>query len=216
MRVVDMNVTENPVCPFPLKLYNVSGKMLCGPANPVKTQCDSVVFPTFFIPYNFVCGKAVGYGYYVNSAFHYSTISGYNNIDSPYLSGLSITSRNSKLGNRQHIWSYVGGFYESGSSTFNCPCASYPGRAAPSFVGNDYHCESGTHSTPSSQWHTSNPLWDGKGCYSGSKCCTLGRAPWFWKTLSMEATSDIEVRWCQPHDISYDKTGIEHLEIYVY
>ena len=36
------------------------------------------------------------------------------------------------------------------------------GRAAPSFVGIDFFCESGAHSTPSGQWYLSNPLWDGK------------------------------------------------------
>ena len=88
-------------------------------------------------------------------------------------------------------------------------------RAAPSFVGSDFHCESDTHSSPSKQWHTSNPLWDGKGCYSGSKCCSPSHAPWFLKALPVEATSDIEVRWCQPAGVN-DKTDIEQLEIYVF
>ena len=42
------------------------------------------------------------------------------------------------------------------------------------------------------------------------------RAPWFFKALPEEATSNIEVRWCQPAGISSDKTGIEQLEIYVF
>ena len=58
-------------------------------------------------------------------------------------------------------------------------------------------------------------FWDGKGCYSGSKCCSPSRAPWFWKALPVEATSDIEVHWCQPAGVN-DKTGIEQLEIYVF
>ena len=176
--------------------------------------CDSLTFYTHHIPYNFVCGKAVGYGYYQPHAFYYGTSTGYNTIDDAYLSGLSIT--NKKQGQRQHIWSYAAGYYESSSSTANCPCARYPGMTAPSFVNADFYCESGPNTTISVNWYTSNPLWDGKGCYSGSKCCSHTRAPWFFKALPEEATSDIEVRLCKPAGISIDKTAIEELEIYVF
>ena len=215
MRVGYLNVTNaTNSCPDPLTLYNASGKKLCGPTNTDSTKCDPLTFHTYHISYNFVCGKAVGYGYYAPCAFHYSTTTGYNTIDDPYLSGLSITNR--KQGQRQHIWSYVAGYREFSTHTCNCPCAVNAGRAPPSFVDTDFHCESGSHATPTSLWYTSNPLWDGKGCYSGSKCCNPSRAPWFFKALPVEATSDIEVRWCQPNGIAVDKSGIEELEIYVY
>ena len=214
MRVGYLNVTSTTTsCPDPLTLYNVSGKKLCGPTSTVSTNCDSLIFHTYRIPYNFVCGKAVGYGYYQPYAFFYSTINRYT-IDDAYLSGLSITNGNQRQ--RQHIWSYAVGYGDSGYNAGNCPCASSPGRPVPSFVGCDFYCESGTHTTPSRQWHTSNPLWDGKGCYSGSKCCNPSRAPWFFKALPVEATSDVEVRWCQPRGIANDRTGIEQLEIYVW
>ena len=183
---------------------------MCGPTNTGGTKCDPVTFHTHYIPYNFVCGRAVGYGFGSTCAFHFSTSSGYNTTDA-YLSGLSITS--GEQGQRQHIWSYAAGYRESSSHTCNCPCADSAGRAAPSFVGVDFHCESATHSTPSTLWYPSNPLWDGKGCYSGSKCCSLSRAPWFFKALPVQATSDIEVRWCQPNGITIDRTGIEQLYI---
>ena len=117
----------------------------------------------------------------------------------------------------EHIWSYVAGYRESSTQLCNCPCAVRAGRAAPSFVGTDFHCESGTHRTPNKKWYTYNPLWDGKGCYSSSKCCNPSRAPWFFKALPEEATSDIEVRWCQAYAGAVsDRTGIEQLEIYVF
>ena len=215
MRVGYLNVTNTTTsCPAPLTLYNASGKKLCGPTNTDNTKCDPLTFHTHHIPYNFVCGKAVGYGYYAPCAFYYSTSTGYNTINDAYLSGLSITNKN--RGQRQHIWSYVAGYRESSFQLCNCPCAVNAGRAAPSFVGTDFHCESGSHRTPTRRWYTYNPLWDGKGCYSGSKCCSRSRAPWFFKALPEEATSDIEVRWCQPNGIANDKSGIEELEIYVY
>ncbi len=215
MRVGYLNVSNTTTsCPDPLTLYNASGKKLCGPTNTDRTKCDPLTFYTYQIPYNFVCGKAVGYGYYAPYAFSFSTTTGYNTIDDRYLSGLSITNR--KQGQRQHIWSYAAGYRETPYGSYNCPCAVNAGHAAPSFVGSDFFCESGTHTTPSKQWHTSNPLWDGKGCYSGSKCCSRSRAPWFFKALPEETTSDIEVRWCQPRGIANYKTGIEQLEIYVF
>ena len=166
MRVGYLNVTNTTnSCPAPLTLYNASGKKLCGPTSTDKTKCDSFTVYTYHIPYNFVCGRAVGYGYYKNAAFYYSTTTGFNTIDDPYLSGLSITNRMRQK--RQHIWSYVAGYCDTVSSSGNCPCASSKGSDAPKFVGSDFFCESGSHTTPTKQWYTSNPLWDGKGCYSG-------------------------------------------------
>ena len=215
MRVGYLDVTNTTTsCPDPLTLYSAPGKQLCGPTSTDGRKCDPVTFHTYHIPYNYVCGRAVGYGYNATCAFHFSTISGYNTIDDAYLSGLSITNR--KRGQRQHIWSYAAGYGDYYYDTCNCPCARYPGRAAPSFVGIDFHCESASHSSPSTQWYTSNQLWDGKGCYSGSNCCSPSRAPWFFKALPVEATSDIEVRWCQPGwRFAIGRTGIEQLEIYI-
>ena len=70
-------------CPEPLTLYDASGKKLCGPTNTDSIKCDSLTFHTHHIPYNFVCGKAVAYGYYAPCAFHYSTTTGYNTIMIP-------------------------------------------------------------------------------------------------------------------------------------
>ena len=195
-------------CPGSLTLYNASGKKLCGPTNTITTLCDFLTFHTNHIPYNFVCGKAVGYGFHQPVAFsHYD-------LNHAYLSGLSITYK--KCGKRHHIWSYAAGYREYTYSLANCLCSVSGGRSAPSFVGNAYYCESVTHTTPSRQWHTSNTLWDGKGCYSGSRCCDNTRMPWFWKALPEETTSDIEVRLCKPGGITNDKTGIEQFELYVY
>ena len=209
-RLVHLDLTKSASgCPDPLTMYNVSGKKLCGPTNTISYMCDSVTFHTHRIPYNFVCGKAIGYGFYQPHGFaHYSA-----GINGAYLSGLSITYK--RCGQRHHIWSYAAGYREYGYSSWNCPCAYSRGYAA-SFIGSDFYCESSTHTTPTQQWHTSNPLWDGKGCHSDSGCCGHARMPWFWKVLPEEATSDIELRLCKPGGIDKDKVGIEQFEIYVY
>ena len=213
MRVAYINMTGSSAsCPRNMVTFTSSGKKMCGStAYRGKKVCDSYSFPTYSIPFDYVCGKVVGYSHYQQYAFYYSTLSGYNTIDNAYLSGLSITYWKERQ--RQHIWTYAAGYYESSSSVHNCPCAAYQGTAAPSFVGNDYYCESGPHEALSNQWYTSNPLWDGQGCYRNSKCCKNTRMPWFWKAMPDTIVSDLEVRFCQPGSYSF---GVEQLELYIY
>ena len=65
MRVGYLNISDATTkCPESLTLYDASGKKLCGPTNTDSIKCDSLTFHTHHIPYNFVCSKAVGYGYY--------------------------------------------------------------------------------------------------------------------------------------------------------
>ena len=211
-RVGLINMTnDNSSCPRHLELIEQSGKRMCySPL--IGARFTSVVFPTFNIKYNHVCGRAVGYAYGGPLAFFYSVSGSYKSIDQPYVQGLSITYTIND--ERKHIWSLVGGYSNSGDGTaWNCPCAGGSSYRPPSYVGNDYYCESGTHSTPSGKWYMDNPLWDGQGCHSSSRCCDNRRQPWFWQILPEMTDSDIEVRWLRP---SGNNVGIEQLELYVY
>ena len=213
MRVAFLNMTDTRAnCPYPLTLVTQSGKRMC--VSPTSgAQFSTVEFGAYSIDYNYVCGRAVGYAKYRNYAFHYSATS-YKSIEQSYVNGLSITCQ--IKGQRNHIWSFASGYQDSAGSTANCPCATVPGRSTPSFVGQNYYCESGPHSAPANKWYTSNPLWDGKGCYSKSKCCGNSRLPWFMTALPETINSDIEVRWMTPQGHSYGMTGIEQLELYVF
>ena len=106
---------------------------------------------------------------------------------------------------------------DSNYPRFNCPCALYPGQAAPPFVGEKYFCESGNTGRFEFQWYLDNPLWDSQGCASGSTCCDRG-GPWFTTTLSQEVRDDIEVRMCLTDSVDSDVfgLGIDQLEIFVY
>ena len=205
---LNMNDTDS-TCPSSLVNTTQSGKRMCyspftGPL------FSSVEYETFGINYNFVCGKAVGYGYNTPHAFYYGARS-YTSIDQPYVEGLSISQYTKH--NRVHIWTFAAGYQESGSSAYNCPCATYSGSTSPNFVGKNYYCESGSHSTPDNKWYTANPLWDGEGCYYASRCCDNSRQPWFLRALPETANSDIEVRCMRP---SGSGVGIEQLEIYIF
>ena len=196
-------------CPPPLTQYWAGEKKVCGPS--LSYRCDSVLFPVYGISYNRVCGRALGYQFFVPAAFYDSTPSlRYN-----YLSGLSITQGRLDDDN-SHIWSYAVGASEIIETTLNCPCAKHPGSSPASYVGNDYYCDTATVTYGPQEWFTNNTLWDGKDCYPGSNCCANTRQPWFWRTLEQETNNDITVRWCTTRELWWDKFGTELLEIYIH
>ena len=215
MRVAHINMSEPCfTCPPPLAQYWANGTKVCGPA--VSGACDSVVFPVHGVKYNYVCGRAVGYSFYYPIGLYFGADDSYSfTIDQHYLSGLSIT--HGAPGSRNHIWSYAAGLREDTSHAFNCPCAAHPSTEplTPDYVGDHYYCDTATYYHPKREWYTNNTLWDGKDCYSGSKCCSNDRLPWFWRTLPQETTDDVEVRWCT-QKIRDDKVSTELLEIFVH
>ena len=90
---------------------------------------------------------------------------------------------------RKHIWTYVGGEREGTTDYYDdCPCNSGITNYSPSFVGENYYCES-------SSTGYDDILWDGQQCNGNeSPCCTAPNMPWFNTTLNDATTSDIEVR----------------------
>ena len=149
-----------------------------------------------------------GYDYRSPDAFAIQS----SNIDSYYVDGVSITYGSNP---RQHIWTLSGGWYETCLSSGGCPCnngnfASPP----PSFVGNDYYCESGL--IVSSILYANDPLWDGQNCNGPeSTCCTNPNIPWFLKILNEITTHDIELRVCSSQGLPDEDTPLDIIEIYV-
>ena len=204
MRAAYINMTDAAnSCPVGLTYYTQSSTHICS-SSILSGGCTSVNFPTFDVPFTKVCGRALGYQYGHTDAFNGGT------IDSEYVEGLSVTHGTP----RNHIWTFVAG-YSKDDHNFccNCPCASpNPGPAAPSFVGENFFCESGITGIHEDQWYLDDPLWDSQGCASGSTCCDRG-GPWFTTTLSQVASDDIEVRWCSLN--AGEESGVEQLEIYI-
>ena len=210
MRVANIDMTnENNTCPENLTYTVPSSVRMCRSSH-TTAGCTSVTFPAHMIPYTKVCGRAHGYGYTTPDAFRASETSG-QTIEGYYVDGLSVTHGRP----RSHVWTFAAGV----SKTFNhpksnCPCAApYPGAAAPSFVGEDYFCESGSNGTIyQAQWFLRDPLWDSQGCATGSTCCDRG-GPWFSTEVNEETRDDIEVRWCSSYD--NEDIGVDQLEIYI-
>ena len=136
-RIAYFDTTRGGSCPNGLRtVTNTSTKQTaCG--RTVNRGCTSLQFSPNGA-YTNVCGRVRGYQYYYPEAFN----SGTNSIDSHYLEGISITHGTP----RTHIWSYVAGLTELSHTNHRCPCArSDPTDRylVPSFVGEDFYCESG-------------------------------------------------------------------------
>ena len=141
--VAFINMTDTSYnCPTGLNLTSYS-KRTCGKSHTTIGGCSSTTFSVGSLPYSRVCGRIRGYQFGVTGAFVISFIQG---INSNYVGGVSLT--HGGAGNRQHIWTFAAGLSEVTSMwpSHGCPCDTAPPSVVPTFVGNDYFCESGSNS----------------------------------------------------------------------
>ena len=178
-------------CPPSWVEENVDGVRACGRGN-TGGGCVSTMFNTVRQQlYRKVCGRAIGYQYGSTDAF---AIFGNPTINEVYVDGLSITYGVP----RQHIWTYAAALREGPSSYTgsNCPCSNDPGASPPSFLGNNWYCESGNPNPYTPIYLLPNdPLWDGKNCEG--TCCSNGKSPpWFSVELPAPTNDYVEARIC--------------------
>ncbi len=136
-------------------------------------------------------------------------------IEGDYIDGISLTyGRNS----RQHIWSFIG--YTSAAYP-NCPCSTNAARTTPSYIGENYFCESGTADleVDPAETFVNDPIWDGQNCESTQDpgCCTrgdLGNGEWFYREFTVPFTPDVELRICTDGTIDDEDIGLQLLELY--
>ena len=221
-RVAFLNMTDpDQQCPGAWILANYNRNMrLCGTDGYIFSGtprgCFSAMYSTYGISYSRVCGRVRGYQYSAPNAFYTSNSS----IDSYYLSGVSLT--HGPPGARQHIWTFAAGYGEGNTGSYGCPCAdrSFALAYVPSFVRNDFFCESGNpRARSTSPLLYTDPLWDGQGCAS-PPCCELSyppgmTAPWFCKQLPQTTTDDIEARICRNNIHGNEDTPVELVELYI-
>ena len=127
-------------------------------------------------------------------------------VEDNYLDGVALLYGQTQP--RTHIWSFASGYWQA-SGPHSCPCVG--GAQPPSFVGNDYFCESG-HRGQSAHWYTGNRLWDGQDCGS-SACCLQSGLPFFTKTLPSPTEAPIIVKICGDQDD--ENIGLERMEVFV-
>ena len=204
-RVVYINPTLYNSCPSGLRKVSIpnTNKQACG--GTVDRGCSSVIF-TVDQNYTDICGIVQGYQFYSPNAFEGDAS---KTIDDIYVDGISITQGSP----RRHVWTYAAN-YEEGSSV-QCPCTTSNGRVdhpPPSFVGDDYYCETGFVSGARGvAWE--DPLWDGKGCTRPEdRCCQ--RFGWFHKIVP-SSDDHIELRWCVDQGLSNEDIFVDLAEIWV-
>ena len=223
MRVANVDMKHgDSECPSGFQHVVESKMHLCNKT--VSVGCSSAYFPTHGLQYSKVCGRIIGYQWGSPDAFcpSYASCTFIQNppstvtIDDVYADGISITHGTAP---RKHIWTLPAGYSSNSNSYYTCPCTnptSYPG-IEPSFIRNDYYCESGN---PDDVWQTQlyagDPLWDGLGCTTeSSTCCDGDIRPYFCKELPAPTTDDIEVRLCLDEGPSNENVLVEVIELYV-
>ena len=178
--------------------------------------CDNTMFPVN-MEYSKVCGRIKAYQVGIMEAFRQA------HINRRYLDGISIT-HGGDLGNANgvpatHIWSLAAANSERPTTSANrrCPCNN-GGNNLPSFVGEDYFCETaikGSTTGLAGQLLDNDLLWDGKGCLATSGCCSRVDGPYFIKQLETKTTDGIDVRICTNAAGSGEDIAVELIEIYV-
>ena len=180
--------------------------------------CVSKNFTVYGTNYSHVYGKVIAYQNRNPVGLHFNS----RNIDQPYVYGVSLTHGQNP---RKHIWTFVGATDETTSRpSFKCPCINtniHSLIVIPSYVGNDYFCDtslSNYYSTYSGTLYPDDPLWDGQGCGPSNTCCSVSSGcnkspPWFIKHLPSYTNNDVEMRYCRPDPSG--STPIETVELYV-
>lgn len=217
MRVANLNLTNtSQECPPNTRLSLFVPIRVCD----ISTNsggCSSSMFSVQGITYNQVCGMIIGYQQGLTDAFN-APLSMTVTIDGHYVDGVSLTHGSSP---RKHIWTFASARDEVGRFPHtNCPCTNSTQSASatppPSFVGNDYFCDTGSTGSASSQtFYLDDPLWDGTGCGAADTCCSLNNPPWFLKQLPSSTTDDIEMRICRDSHQTDERVHIQTVEIYV-
>ena len=213
-RAAYLNMSDpTQTCPPAWELIATPRRSCARPSSAAGQICYSAMLPTQGIQYSQVCGRIIGYQFGHPQAFRFTQG---RTIDEQYVDGVSLTYGSP----RQHIWTFANALDEVGAgyNGSRCTCTdSLRPNPPPSFVGNDYFCETGA--SPGQRWsHTfyaDDPLWDGQGCGPTSTCCTFNNPPWFCKQLPQPTNADLEVRLCSFQSTYVENTPIELVEIYV-
>jgi len=210
-RIAKLNITAGDDCPLGWSKGNNENVRFCRIASDDSQVCSSAFFSTKGKGYRNVCGRVMGHqkggpGGFAGARYFNNSING------SYMDGVSITRGKP----HEHIWTYVIGTSDDYNYPFwNCPCASIPGPASPSFVGSNFYCESGDTGTwEANPYYFNDVLWDGSGC-TKSHCCHNNVQPWFLHSFEESSSDDIEVRICTVWKYSIGATLVDYVELKV-
>ena len=212
-RIAFLNTSDDTqVCPAALGEIT-SPVRSCGRPT-INYGCFGELWSTGDAEYSQVCGRIIAYQVGTTDGFNidleHNGFSG-SDINSAYVDGISLTHGDP----RQHIWTFAAGSNEGGD-VYGCYCngSSAGALRPPSFVGDNYFCESGRVASRGygNGFFLDDPLWDGMNCVV-TDCCEFNNPPWFMAYLPNPTTDDIEFRLC--FDESGEDVAIQLMEVYV-
>ena len=180
-RAAYLNMSDpTQTCPSAWELITTPRRTCARPSGAGFSPCYSAMFAIQGIQYSHVCGRIIGYQFGSIQAFFLENLNQLQTINERYVDGVSLTYYGSP---RQHIWTFANALDETSpnndESRCSCTDSSRP-NTAPSFVGNDYFCETGVplgQQFNSVAFYADDPLWDGQGCGPTSTCCTFNDPP---------------------------------------
>ena len=209
MRVGYLNMSKpNATC------INSISHPLCDRFNSSSGGCNGTFFNTYGISYQHICGQVRGYQYRIADGIYPNDDNSDDSIDGYYVDGVSITHGSNP---RKHIWTYICGQLQYGTNHQNCPCNSDSEATLPSYVSNDYYCESAQSKNGWPNDVFTDVLWDGQNCPGiEANCCISSKMPWFLKTLTNSVTDNIEVRLCSSQGYSNKATPVDIIELFVH
>ena len=154
-----------------------------------------------------VCGKNRGFktGTVDNFAAHGR---GSNTpLRGNYADGVSLTYGHLNY----HIWTFAAASSRFGIVTCSCHNENPEGTTPPSYVRNDYFCDTDYRGESSRRV----ALWEMNSWTDINKCCSFNSPPWFYRQLQQPTTDDIEMRVCRDQERIDEDIQIQVTEIYV-
>lgn len=214
-RIAYLNMSDpNQMCPHEMDTITDPVRS-CDKRIDNRGDCAHAQYDSYGIPFTRVCGRIVGYQISSPDAFRPYFENRDWTIEEPYADGVLLSYGFSP---RKHIWTFANGVDDTTANTYSCPCTGrgdFEG-VVPSFIGNDYFCETGSHALwQAGRFYNEDPLWDGQGCTGASTCCSFNSPPWFCKQLSAATSENVELRLCQDQHEGDENTALSLYEIYV-
>ena len=195
------NCPNNEFVPHNLNNYHVCR------AKGTVVYCASLQLESHGVKYSQVCGTAKGYQAGSTHAFKSGV-----DINSPYLSGVSITHGSPK---RSHVFSLAAGLIDRIAAEFTCPCNGGTTHKPPAFVGDDYYCESGATNIPKPKVILDDdPLWDGEKFLNNEEHCDRAAMPLFKSSISPATSDQLELRLCRNKQET--DVYLESFDIYIH
>ena len=182
-------------CPSGWMLFTSPARS-CGRPQSAPHGCNQASF-SVDTQYSKVCGRATAR--IIGSPDGFETFGPRTNEN--YVDGISVTHSIT----RDHIWTFAA----SPAGVLRCPCSTVLTTAAPSFVGNNYFCDTTTTTSPMKV-----TLWDGMNCGT-LECCNFNSPPWFTVQLPAATTDNIDAHLCGDESAASENFFVEVLELYV-